>query len=363
MGRVVGFRFALVFGSMTIAMALGSVFGEVVRPGAGHRGLRARDGRRPAWRDCSSRRCATRDRLGTDGGSAPSVHWRPRRARMTEAAARSDYDPMTERPEGTPEEAPADPVEPAEPIGATPEPDASRRSPMRARARGRAGARARARAGRPASRSPSREPRAVEPEPEPEAERRSPSPSRRTRAGAGRAGAGARAEPEPEPEPDRRAEAEPEPTTAAAAAAAATSGRSAARAGATPQAPAPAPRPDALRAGGPHDRQRRRAISSSRASWSSSAILLYGLLVGHGGFLTHKPSPTPVPTLSAEPSASSSAGRPRRPVPAARRPPRAPPRRPPRSRRTRRRSDVPRHRLGAVGVAERVVGPVFVTRA
>jgi MFS family permease len=33
MGRVVGFRFALVFGSMTIALALGSVLGEVVGPG------------------------------------------------------------------------------------------------------------------------------------------------------------------------------------------------------------------------------------------------------------------------------------------------------------------------------------------
>ena len=32
MGRVVGFRFALVFGSMTIAMALGSVLGEVIGP-------------------------------------------------------------------------------------------------------------------------------------------------------------------------------------------------------------------------------------------------------------------------------------------------------------------------------------------
>src|SRR4051794_22777809 len=32
MGRVVGFRFALVFGSMTIAMALGSVLGQVVGP-------------------------------------------------------------------------------------------------------------------------------------------------------------------------------------------------------------------------------------------------------------------------------------------------------------------------------------------
>ena len=32
MGRVVGFRFALVFGSMTIALALGSVLGEIVGP-------------------------------------------------------------------------------------------------------------------------------------------------------------------------------------------------------------------------------------------------------------------------------------------------------------------------------------------
>jgi Bacterial protein of unknown function (DUF894). len=33
MGRVVGFRFALVFGSMTIAMLLGSVFGQLLGPG------------------------------------------------------------------------------------------------------------------------------------------------------------------------------------------------------------------------------------------------------------------------------------------------------------------------------------------
>jgi MFS family permease len=33
MGRVVGIRFALVFGSMTIAMLLGSVLGEVLGPG------------------------------------------------------------------------------------------------------------------------------------------------------------------------------------------------------------------------------------------------------------------------------------------------------------------------------------------
>ena len=33
MGRVVGLRFALVFGAMTIAMLLGSVFGQIVGPG------------------------------------------------------------------------------------------------------------------------------------------------------------------------------------------------------------------------------------------------------------------------------------------------------------------------------------------
>ncbi len=33
MGRVVGIRFALVFGSMTIAMLLGSVLGQVLGPG------------------------------------------------------------------------------------------------------------------------------------------------------------------------------------------------------------------------------------------------------------------------------------------------------------------------------------------
>ena len=33
MGRVVGIRFALVFGSMTIAMLLGSILGQVLGPG------------------------------------------------------------------------------------------------------------------------------------------------------------------------------------------------------------------------------------------------------------------------------------------------------------------------------------------
>jgi hypothetical protein len=34
MGRVVGFRFALVFGSMTIAMLLGSILGQLFGPAA-----------------------------------------------------------------------------------------------------------------------------------------------------------------------------------------------------------------------------------------------------------------------------------------------------------------------------------------
>ena len=77
MGRVVGFRFALVFGSMTIALALGSVLGEIVGPApviavfggvtmiAGLAGLPRSGGAR----------CVT------DGPSVPSVHWRPRGAR------------------------------------------------------------------------------------------------------------------------------------------------------------------------------------------------------------------------------------------------------------------------------------------
>ena len=85
MGRVVGFRFALVFGSMTIAMLLGSVLGQVFGPGpvmavfglvtvgAGLAGLLV-----PAVRDAV-----------TDGGTAPSVHWRPRDA-GSHATARSD---------------------------------------------------------------------------------------------------------------------------------------------------------------------------------------------------------------------------------------------------------------------------------
>ena len=87
MGRVVGFRFALVFGSMTIAMLLGSVLGEVFGPGAGHGGLRAGDGRRPGWPGCWSRRCAMRDR--TDG--ARRLRYTGARAAPDDRGGREEY--------------------------------------------------------------------------------------------------------------------------------------------------------------------------------------------------------------------------------------------------------------------------------
>ena len=131
MGRVVGFRFALVFGSMTVAMLLGSVLGQIFGPGP----VMAVFGLvtvGAGWRGSSFRRCATRDErtlgpvhgvvdvgitvsagprrrgpiarrrsrgsdpiaseragVGTDGGTAPSVHWRPREAGIR-STARSD---------------------------------------------------------------------------------------------------------------------------------------------------------------------------------------------------------------------------------------------------------------------------------
>ena len=97
-----------------------------------------------------------------------------------------------------------------------------------------------------------------------------------------------------------------------------------------------------------------------------AAILLYGLLAGTGGFLTAKPSPTPEPTLSAEPSASSSAGPSSSAgasgspgasgsaVPSAScRPPR---------RRTQRGTDRRAVELRGTGGAERIRGPILVTR-
>ena len=79
MGRVVGFRFALVFGSMTVAMALGSVLGEVFGP-APVIAVFGLSRRRPVWPGSWSRPCAMPDGSASDGAPAPSVHWRPRRA-------------------------------------------------------------------------------------------------------------------------------------------------------------------------------------------------------------------------------------------------------------------------------------------
>ncbi len=76
MGRVIGIRFAIVFGSMTLAMALGAVLAEFVDVADRHRVLRVRDHDRGPGRAV---RAGDPRRL-TDGGSAPWVHWRPRRA-------------------------------------------------------------------------------------------------------------------------------------------------------------------------------------------------------------------------------------------------------------------------------------------
>ena len=86
MGRVVGFRFALVFGSMTIAMLLGSVLGEVVGPAPVIAVFGLRDGRGRPGRVSSSRRCAMRERT-----AARRLRYTGARAAPDdEAAARSD---------------------------------------------------------------------------------------------------------------------------------------------------------------------------------------------------------------------------------------------------------------------------------
>ena len=92
MGRVVGFRFALVFGSMTIAMAARVGARRGLRTGAGHRALRAGDGGGRAGRAArpGRARCVTGSRRtapGAFGTLAPAP--RP----MTEPAARSDIEP------------------------------------------------------------------------------------------------------------------------------------------------------------------------------------------------------------------------------------------------------------------------------
>ena len=89
MGRVVGFRFALVFGSMTIAMLLGSVLGQVFGPGPvmAAFGLVTIGGRAGRSAGAGGARCLTDRggrRLDAFGTLAPAP--RP----MTETAARSD---------------------------------------------------------------------------------------------------------------------------------------------------------------------------------------------------------------------------------------------------------------------------------
>ncbi len=86
MGRVVGFRFALVFGSMTIAMLLGSVFGQVFGPGAGHGVVRAGDGRGRPGRAAG----AGGARRLTNGRATPFGTLAPAPRTSSAPAARSD---------------------------------------------------------------------------------------------------------------------------------------------------------------------------------------------------------------------------------------------------------------------------------
>ena len=151
---------------------------------------------------------------------------------------------MTERPEGTPEEAAEPEIEP-ETAAIEPEPEPEAAEP---------------------------EPEAAEPEP---------------------------AEPEPEPEPAERA------AEAAAAVAAVATGR-AKRREVAPAAPLRAPTPSevATRVTDPASR-----IFVIGSVVVFVAILVFGLVGGHGGLLTTTPSPTvrPVATLKPSPSASTRA--------------------------------------------------------
>ena len=75
MGRVMGFRFSLVFGSMAIAMG-SAALGELVRGGARHRGVRADHG---GGRPGRSARAGRSRRLTVDSeGPGAWLHCRPR---------------------------------------------------------------------------------------------------------------------------------------------------------------------------------------------------------------------------------------------------------------------------------------------
>ena len=95
LGRVVGFRFALVFGSMTVAMGVGSLmiiavpattvialFGLVTLVDRARRLVRPGDPRRVGAID--------RPSAGIGRWADPWVHWRPRADRRIDGRARSD---------------------------------------------------------------------------------------------------------------------------------------------------------------------------------------------------------------------------------------------------------------------------------
>ena len=133
---------------------------------------------------------------------------------------------------------------------------------------------------------PEPETAAIEPEPEPEA-----------------------AEPEPEAAEPEPAEPEPEPAELAAEAAAAVAAVATGRAKRREVAPAAS-----LRAPTPSEVATRVTDPASRIFVIGSvvvfvAILVFGLVGGHGGLLTTTPSPTvrPVATLKPSPSASTRA--------------------------------------------------------
>ena len=114
MGRVIGFRFALVFGAMTLSIGFGGLLAEIVGVDAGHRGLRDRHGSRRTDRLVRSRRPRRVTGFGYTGARAPRADRdaEPAPGVMTQPVT----DPRADTPEPdepTAEPAPAPTTEPA----------------------------------------------------------------------------------------------------------------------------------------------------------------------------------------------------------------------------------------------------------